>query len=310
MFEKFLGNQSIDDIEPSKRTLDQIVGDVSSKAIESLKYEKKSKKMVDNLIVVTSASGGAGASTVVANMVYELSKEFDICVIDLNIIFPTQYIYMGIDQTSSSMPSKDLVDLLTGECSIGEAIVPCKKSGVVGSKSSSNVGLLYAKNRSLIDKIDIEEKSAIDNMTDILLRLRDLYDLVIVDCPMDLQHGAVNNILYLCDHIYLVWDEGISSIVNTERIRKNAMKCGIDTFSKMSIILNKRTNIQYTKSPVQRLNMRLDGVLPFSSEIIDASLSGVVFCDKYASSKKASNVFARSIRGLCEVVKSDGGMIG
>ena len=66
MFEKLLG----------KGTEDKSIGEISSsKARDLLKTLsggeiKYTKKVVDNVIVVSGAAGGAGASTIAANMAY------------------------------------------------------------------------------------------------------------------------------------------------------------------------------------------------------------------------------------------------
>src|SRR5690554_6102080 len=58
---------------------------------------KTTKKVIDNLIVVTSASGGAGASTIVSNVAYMASKkDIRVVVVDLDILYPIQQVYFGV----------------------------------------------------------------------------------------------------------------------------------------------------------------------------------------------------------------------
>lgn len=53
-------------------------------------------KVIDNVIVFTGASGGTGASTLLANTAYLAStKGLRVLVVDLNVMYPVQHVYFG-----------------------------------------------------------------------------------------------------------------------------------------------------------------------------------------------------------------------
>jgi len=254
------------------------------------------RKLIDNVIVITSASGGSGASTIVANVAHMANKMgMRVLVIDLNIMLPIQHSYFNIKQ---EIERPDIVSYLYGKNTIGEAMV-----------NKSGVSLLYANNRNLTDHINTESDLSVNNFNAAIDKLRQLYDVILIDTPMKIEHTLINNVMYNCDHIYLVWDEGINSIANTERIRRNMALSGIDAYTKMRVILNKRTSIHYSDYPFKKLNMELVGVLPFESDIIDASLRSQIFCDNYASSSKNSNVFYSEIENITLKILQNGGYV-
>ena len=274
----------------------------SDKAVDLIKTlsggeVKYTKKIVDNVIVFTGASGGTGVSTILSNVAYlAAEKGLKVLVIDLNVMYPVQHIYFGGNKTD--IERADLVGYLLGKNSFGDAI-----------ETNGNVSLLYAHNRTLLDWINIEADSAVANFNEALHKARALFDLVLIDCPMSIEHTVCNMVFYHCDSIYLVWDEGISSITNTEKIRRNMATSGIDAYTKMKVILNKRTSIQYNRYPFQKLNIALVQILPFEPDIIYSSLRSEVFCNKGASKSKNANIFYNSLIELTDTVLKNGGYV-
>lgn len=261
------------------------------------KETSKGRKLVDNLIVFTNPCGGTGASTIAHNVAYTaVSKGIKTVLVDLNIMCPSQNIYLGSKQ---ELDKHDLVSYLLGKNSLSDSI-----------DTTHNVNLIYANNRTLTDRINCNSKIVIENFTIMLDRLRQFYDLVIVDCPMRIDEMLENVMLYSCDTIYMVWDEGINSIVNTEKLRRNMALSGIDSFVKMKVILNKRTSIHYTEYPVNKLNLELVETLPFDIDIIDNSLKGRIFCEKGSSASKNAVIFAQKIESLTSKILKIGGYVG
>lgn len=261
------------------------------------KETSKGKKLVDNLIAFTNPCGGTGASTIAHNVAYTAaSKGIKTVLVDLNIMCPVQHIYLGAKQ---ELDKPDLVSFLLGKNSLSDSI-----------DTTHVVNLLYANNKTLNDRINCNSKMVIENFNVMLDKLRQFYDLVIVDCPMRIDEMLENVMLYSCDTIYMVWDEGISSIVNTEKLRRNMALSGIDSFVKMKVILNKRTSIHYTEYPVNKLNLELVETLPFDIDIIDNSLKGRIFCEKGSSASKNAVIFAEKIESLTSKILKIGGYVG
>ena len=85
--------------------------------------------------------------------------------------------------------------------------------------------------------------------------------------------------------------------------------CGIDSYTKMRVILNKRTHIHYNMYPFKKLNMELIQILPFDTSIIENSLKAQIFCEKASSNSKNAAVFENSIRELTDKMLKIGGMV-
>lgn len=257
---------------------------------------KYRKKLADNLIVITSASGGAGASTITANVAYTASKMgLKVLVIDLNLLLPNQHMYFGIKQ---DIEKPDLVGYLLGKNTLGEAI-----------QITPIASVLFANNRGIMDYINCESDQAIENFKSAMHGLRGLYDIILIDTPMKVENSICNFAFYLSDQIYMVWDEGIGSIANTEKIRRNMASTGIDAYTKLKVILNKRTNIHYSEYPFNKLNIELIQYLPFEPDVILSSLSSEIFCNKGASKSKNAGFFCGGIERLTGIILEAGGYV-
>ena len=84
---------------------------------------------------------------------------------------------------------------------------------------------------------------------------------------------------------------------------------GIDTYTKMKVILNKRTDIPYNEYPFKKLNIELVEILPFEQDIIYSSLRSEVFCDKGASRSKNAAAFYNGMVSLTDSILKNGGYI-
>lgn len=282
----------------SPENIGKMASDTAIGLIKELsgKNIKRTKRTVDNLIVISNASGGTGASTVVSNVAYVASKRgLNVLVIDLNILYPVQHSSFRIKQ---EIEKNDLCSYLTGKSTLGESIY-----------TNNNVSVIYANNRGLMDGINCCSDYAIKNFELALDKARQLFDLVLIDTPMRIDDTLINTAFYLSDQIYLVWDEGISSIGNTEKIRRNMASSGVDSYTKMRVILNKRTSINYNNYPFQKLNIELAQILPFELEIIESSLRSDIFCNTGASSSETAGAFYNGIVSLTDTILNNGGYI-
>lgn len=276
----------------------EAVSDTTANVLKGLsgKGTNKKRKLIDNIILFTNASGGTGASTIASNVAYTAyQNKLKTILIDLNIMCPVQHAYLGIKQ---AMEKADLVSFLLGKNSLSDSI-----------DTSKAVNLIYSNNRTLSDEINCNDKVAIENFKTMLSKLRQFYDLVIIDCPMRIDSMLQNTALYMADTIYMVWDEGISSIINTEKLRRNMALSGIDSFVKMKVILNKRTSVHFTDYPITKLNLELLEILPFDTDIIDNSLKGKVFCENGSSASRNAIIFAEKIQELTAKILENGGYV-
>jgi MinD-like ATPase involved in chromosome partitioning or flagellar assembly len=253
--------------------------------------------VADNYIVFTNMSGGTGASTVACNVAYEAASQgLKVIIIDLNIMCPMQHTYLGIKQSVTE--KADLVSYLLGKTILGDSI-----------DSSHIYSLMYANNRTIADLINCNSDASIQTFNEMITKLRKLYDLVLIDCPMNIDNMLCNNVLYNCDTIYAVWDEGLASISNTDRMRRNMSYCGIDSYTKMKVVLNKRTSIYYNMYPFKKLNLELVEVLPFDMAVIESSVKAQIFCEKASSKSKNAAAFEQGILNLTDKILKIGGLV-
>lgn len=289
-------NDEFENQEKESVNINQIIGDTASKLIKDFSgKENKSKiKVIDNMIAFIGAAGGTGTSTLVANLAYALSKRnLTVLVVDLNIMYPIQHCLLGFKQ---EIEKKDLVTFLLGKNQLGESI-----------ETRDNISIMYPNNRYLVDQINCDTSACSKTLLSAVADVRHLFDVIMFDCPRQLEFDVVNSILYNCDTIYSVWDEGISCVSNIDRMRKNMQVSGIETYSKMKVVFNKKTNIHYTKYIFEKLGLETIETLPFDTAIIESGLRGEVFCEKGASLSKNAAAFSKSVESLADKVLQIGG---
>ena len=299
LFEKKLKQIESESTKIDTRNLASVAADTAVDLIKEMsgKQFNTGKKIIDNVIMFTSTAGGGGASTIASNFAYFVTKKgLSAIIVDMNILCPVQHTYLGINQ---ELEKSDLVSYLNGTSPLNESI-----------EVGQGVNVLFANNRTLNDVINCSSKAAIDNFNEMIKHLRNYYDVVILDCPMRIDDMLCNTAMYICDRMYAVWDEGIGSVINTEKLRRNMALSGIDCYTKMHVILNKRTSVHFSDYSLKKMNIELVGVLPFSIDVIDNSLRGRVFCDKGVATGKNGATFARKMENLSDKILRIGGYVG
>lgn len=286
-----------DEFKTSEKNINQMMAKAADEIIKSFsgKGNIQKIKVIDNLIAFMGASGGTGTSTIVSNVAFEMAKKgLTVLIVDLNLEYPIQ---QSIFKVKQKLEKKDLVSFLMGRNQIGDSI------DIV----NSNISIMYANNRYLMDKINCDSSACSNNLVSTIERIRHLFDVILFDCPLNLEFDVVNSVLYNCDTIYMVWDESLSCIANMDRIRKNMQASGIESNQKIRVIFNKKTNVHYTKYIFEQLKLNIVGTLPFDTAIIESSLQGEIFCDKGASMSKTAAVFASEMTNITNKILEIGG---
>ena len=282
-------------VEKQVTNMSDMLNKASDKIIKEFagKHYSQKVKVIDNVLAFIGAAGGTGTSTIVANLAHTLSeKGMTVLVIDLNIMYPIQHAFFGLKQ---EVDKKDLVSFMLGKNDIGASI-----------ENLSTISVLKANNRYLTDYITCDTKQCSDNLVESIARIKHLFDVILIDCPRTIESDIVNSVLYSSDAIYTVWDEGIACISNLERMRKNMQVSGVDS-SKIRVIMNKKTNLYYTKYVFEQLGLEVVETLPFDVAVIESSLRAEIFCHKGASMSKNAAAFIQKMDSLSDKVLEIGG---
>lgn len=283
-------NNSKNDIrETARKVTRDIVTELSGKS------NTTRKQIVSNIVGFMSAGGGAGASTLVANIGKLVKKKgLSVAIVDLNIVYPSQHLYFNVAQEKDR---NDIYSLMSGKVELGASLA-----------YSGDIALLVANNRGIVDYINGDDKYFSRNLEGALDNLSEQFDLVLVDCPLDISNNYVNSALYKFDNLYIVIDDGVQSIVNIPKIKNAFDRFGM-SWSKCRFVMNKRTSNYYNESNLSKADIKLVEVIPFDLGILTSGLRCELYVDKGVGVSKTSKDVERALNSLCDKLLSIGGYV-
>lgn len=284
---ELLKDNGLDIQETAKKVSKEIISELSGRGNVSV------KPIINNLVAFMSSSSGAGASTLVANVARLIEKKgLSVAVVDLNIMFPSQHLYYKIPQ---ELDRSDLCSLLLGKTDLGESIY-----------YSGNTAVILANNRGAMDYINLDEERYCETIDNALSNLSYQFDMVLVDCPLEITNAIVNTSLFKADNIYMVMDDGVQSIVNLTKIRNALDTFGIG-WGKVRFVMNKRTSNFYNESNLDTAGVKLIEIIPFDLGIITSGLRCELYVEKGIGISKTSKDVERALDSLAEKVLEIGG---
>lgn len=284
---ELLKDNGLDIQETAKKVSKEIISELSGRGNVSV------KPIINNLVAFMSSSSGAGASTLVANVARLIEKKgLSVAVVDLNIMFPSQHLYYKIPQ---ELDRSDLCSLLLGKTDLGESIY-----------YSGNTAVILANNRGAMDYINLDEERYCETIDNALSNLSYQFDMVLVDCPLEITNAIVNTALFKADNIYMVMDDGVQSIVNLTKIRNALDTFGIG-WGKVRFVMNKRTSNFYNESNLDTAGVKLIEIVPFDLGIITSGLRCELYVEKGIGISKTSKDVERALDSLAEKVLEIGG---
>lgn len=274
--------------EQFNATTEELIKKLSGKGSES------GVKLIDNVMSFVGMAGGCGTSFIVSNLAYLMANKYNlqVLVIDLNITYPIQYTYFN-GKIAREKP--DLVSFLLGKNEIGDSI-----------DTKHNLSILYSSDRYLMDLINCDTEKSSANFSGLIDNIKYLFDVILIDCPMQLEHDLINAALFKSDAIYTVWSESLSCIANANRFISNLSVTGIDN-TKVRAIMNKRTDVQYASSTFKSLKYQLISVIPFDLAVIEADLQAQIYSKSGESLSKNAAIVAERLEQLTYDVLVYGG---
>jgi len=184
------------------------------------KYRKKVKLNISlkicnlnmTVLAICSGKGGVGKTTVSVNLAVALSRFGRVLVIDSDIALPNMHTFFGLDD-----PFISLLDALKDPSYLDEAIHEIKikvRDEDVIYKHILNV-LPASTSVKALEEIDIE------NFKEILEKVKNNYDFIIVDVAAGLSKYAMIPMLN-SDVVYLVVNPEKASILDAQKVKKVA----------------------------------------------------------------------------------------
>lgn len=151
-------------------------------------------------IVVTSGKGGVGKTTTTANIGSALALMGKrVCVVDADIGLRNLDLVLGLENRIVY----DIVDVVNGTCKLKQALIKDKRFD----------------NLTLLPAAQTKDKNAVnpEQMHDMINKLKEFNDYVIIDCPAGIEQGFKNAVVGADRAIVVVTPE-VSSVRDADRI--------------------------------------------------------------------------------------------
>ncbi len=159
--------------------------------------------------MVASGKGGTGKSTVCVNLGLSLALSgIKVLLLDMNTGLRTLDLYLGLENRALF----DIGDVLSGNCGL--------ESAVIETDVSSNLCLLPGTQSYSCEHITA------DNMADLIEKLDDEYDIVLLDCP-----PGIGDMIELCaevsDEAIMVINADYAALRDADALEDRLLRCGV-----------------------------------------------------------------------------------
>lgn len=160
----------------------------------------ENKNGMDNIIVITSGKGGVGKTTTTANIGVGLAKRGKKTVlVDTDIGLRNLDVVLGLENRIVY----DLVDVVEGTCRLKQALIKDKRYD----------GLFLLPAAQTRNKMAVNP----EQMQELIKRLSEEFDYVIIDCPAGIEQGFQNAVAGAKSAIVVTVPE-VSSVRDADRI--------------------------------------------------------------------------------------------
>lgn len=204
-------------------------------------------------IVVTSGKGGVGKTTITANLGRALAAAGErTVVLDADIGLNNLDVLLGID----TRIVYDVVDVIEGRCRLRQALI----------EDVDQPGLYILPSAHSYDRTKVTGQQ----IKEIVCRLGQSYDYILVDCPAGIEAGFKRAIVS-CDEAVLVTTPHISSVRDAETVLGLLKRNGI---SRVFTVVNRvrgdlvLSGEMLAKADVERLmGAEVFGMIPEEDEL-------------------------------------------
>lgn len=238
------------------------------------------------VIAIANQKGGVGKTTTAINLSAAMGKKGKkVLVIDID---PQGNTTSGFGIEKNEL-DKTVYDLILGECSIKEAIIPdvCDNLSII----PANVNLAAAE----IELIDAEKKEyVLKNEVD---WIKDQYDYIFIDCPPSLSMLTVNAMTTAesvlvpiqCEYYAM---EGLSQLIHTINLVKKKLNPSLAMEGVVFTMFDSRTNLsqEVVDSVKEALEERVfETTIPRNVRLAEAPSYGKPICDYDSKSAGAES---------------------
>jgi len=234
-------------------------------------------------LVITSGKGGVGKSTLAANLSLALAEAGRrVVLIDADTGLRNLDVLLGME----NRVVYDLTDVAEGVCRLKQALV----------KYGNN------ENLSMIAAAQMRDSGSVTpaQMEKIIGKLKDQFDLIIVDCPAGVDRGFRTAIAGADKAIVVALEDAVS-IRDAERVAQLAVKAGMPkpmlVCNRMRAEKLKKDEMSVWQKIGERLDMQVLGVVPEDDAIRWAAQSGVPAVKGKSPAGQAFLRIARRILG-------------
>jgi len=236
------------------------------------------------VIVITSGKGGVGKTTTTANLGSALALEGKkVVLIDTDIGLRNLDVVMGLENRIVY----DIVDVVEEKCKLRQALIKDKRF----------------QELFLLPAAQTRDKSAIDEdqMKNLVEKLKEEFDYIIIDCPAGIEQGFKNAIAG-ADRAIVVTIAEISAIRDADRIigllESSEIKNPELVINRFRSEMVRKGKMMDVEDIVDLLSINLVGVVPDDEYIITQTNKGEpVISNRKAPSGKAYMEIAKRMLG-------------
>ena len=236
------------------------------------------------VIVITSGKGGVGKTTTTANLGAALAlRGKKVALVDTDIGLRNLDVVMGLENRIVY----DIVDVVEEKCKLRQALIKYKRFNEL----------------FLLPAAKTRDKSAVieEQMKDLIGKLKEEFDYILIDCPAGIEQGFKNAIAG-ANRAIVVTTAEISAIRDADRIvgllEASEIKNPELVVNRIRPNMIKKGEMMDVDDIVDLLSIDLIGVVPDDEFIITQTNKGEpVVTNNRAPSGKAYSEIARRILG-------------